>query len=130
MRKLIVALGLAAAALLPAMAVDDATVLSPGALYGMIEQQGKLGAEHEMRLKNRIGALETRLQAVQQYIQDGLNKDLVSQSDSVKELERKVGGMQKQITILHAKNEALEKKVNDLGKGIASLAAVIQAGKK
>lgn len=128
MKKLALTIMAALAIATPVMAVDDATVLSPGTLYGMIQ------------------SLTAQVQAIQGFIQDELNKGLTNHEDRIsalevktgkailltgedsataaadayrfrvatverlQELERKMQGVQKQITLLHSKKADKETK--------------------
>lgn len=159
MKKQILTVGLIALAALPVMAVDNATVLTPGTLYEITQKQAK-----------SIGELAVRIRTIQKYIQDGLNSSLTDHEDRIKaletktkavltdeesktaasdeyrfrtatvarltELERKVGGMQKQITVLHSKNDeqavklsyvngkvqAIEKRLQETRDSVATIA--------
>lgn len=70
-------------------------VLSPGNLYEMIEQSKKSGTTKDLYLSGKINStleLIDKLQRQQKELQF-----------RVEELERKVAGVQNQVTVLHAK---------------------------
>lgn len=86
---------------LSAIAQPNVT-LTPTSLFDMIEKQG----EKIEKLVNIATRNNIRVQALESKVQN-LDEELSAEVDSlnkaVGELQRKVAGMQKQITVLHAK---------------------------
>lgn len=102
-----IALGLLAviALSLPVMAEvsDDSVVLTPGTLYEMVEQVKKRADG----ISARGEALRKRVELIEGFLGDadtaGSFAHYVKVQDyKITELERKVEGMQKQITVLHS----------------------------
>lgn len=83
---------------------ETVVVLTPTKLYDLIEALQK----ETHSLKNLNTALRKRVQLLEDFWDDantksGLHAVIKRQDYKISELERKVAGMQKQITILHAK---------------------------
>lgn len=84
--------------MLPGLAQNPNQALTPTSLFGMIE---KLQVQAEKL--TGVALKQNQRQQLDEKRLDSLERECLKQREQVTELERKVAGMQKQITILHSK---------------------------
>ena len=108
MKRIIAALALTLGMGVGAVLADENIVLTPTNLYDMIHSANVLSYERNKKILERLELLET-------------NKSPAAIEWKLNDIERRLSGVQKQVTILHAKIESTEKKLQESRDQVANM---------